>query len=151
MLKDSRPDQTVSGLTVASNQLRKKQHGAQQLVLLDEVCLETHPCPAQAHVEISVSVEVVWFLQSPHTCTPSPSSHSQSRTVPLVCLTCPRGGTATPTPSAHDQSRSAPLVCFTRPRGGTAPPTPPAHDQSRTAPLSDAASKLCLSQPPWYI
>ena len=29
----------------------KKQHGAQQHVLLVEVCLETHPCPAQAHVK----------------------------------------------------------------------------------------------------
>ena len=29
----------------------KKQHGAQQHVLLVEVCLETHPCPARAHVQ----------------------------------------------------------------------------------------------------
>ena len=69
------------------------------------------------------------------TSTPTPSSHSQSRTVSLVFLTCPRGGTATPTPSAHDESRSAPLVCFTCPRGGTATPTPPAHDQTPPASL----------------
>ena len=72
----------------------KKQQGAQQLVLLVEVCLETHPSTA----------------------TPTPSTHSQSRTVSLVCLTCPRGGTATPTPPAHDQSPPGPLVYLTCPK-----------------------------------
>ena len=70
----------------------KKQHGAQQLVLLVKVCLETHPCPAQAHVEISVSSSL-----------PTLALRHRHRTLslgqsPLVCLTCPRGGTATPTP-----------------------------------------------------
>ena len=42
---------------------RKMQQGAQQHVLLVDVCLETHPCPTQAHEEISVSVEVVLSLE----------------------------------------------------------------------------------------
>ena len=63
LCEDGSPDRTVSGLTLASNQQKKMQQGAQQHVLLVEVCLETHPCPTQAHVEISDSVEVVWSLE----------------------------------------------------------------------------------------
>ena len=44
-------------------QTKKCNQGAQQHVLLVEVCLETHTCPTQAHVETSVSVEVVWSLE----------------------------------------------------------------------------------------
>ena len=46
----------------------------------------------------------------------------------------PLSSTSTPTPSSHSQSRSAPLECFTCPRGGTATPTPPAQDQSPPSP-----------------
>ena len=42
---------------------KKRNQGAQQQVLFVDVCLETHPCPTPAHVEISGSVEVVWSLE----------------------------------------------------------------------------------------
>ena len=40
------------------------QHGAEQPVILDDVCLDTFPCPIQAHVEIAVSFEVIWSLNT---------------------------------------------------------------------------------------
>ena len=69
-----------------------------------DVCLEAYSCPAHAHVEKAVSVEVscvskidcMWasmlgiqVIISSRTATASP----------LVCFTCLRGGTATPTSS----------------------------------------------------
>ena len=57
--KDGSPDRTIFGLKLASNQQKKAQQGAQQHVLLVDVCLET-----QTYVEISVSVEVIWSLEN---------------------------------------------------------------------------------------
>ena len=54
--------ETVSG--PRSLQTNKDvQQSAQQHVLLDDVYLEICSCPTQAHVEIDVSVEVVWSLE----------------------------------------------------------------------------------------
>ena len=138
----------------------KKQQGAQQHVLLVDVCLRT--CVS---VEVVLSLEYVLISDgmyhneqeqgngtswkpcsillkssqrnhgtdlitkrtalrvcppvSPTLPTPTPSSHSQSLSATLVCLTCPGCGTATPTTPAQAQSRSAPLVCFACPRCGT--------------------------------
>ena len=57
----------------------KKQHGAQQHVLLVEVSLETHPCPAQPHVKYPFPLRSSGGLRV----SPPVSPHLHSDTVSI--------------------------------------------------------------------